>query len=131
MKKTALTLMLVFLICAGCATTGDTTDEENEPTVTDAAPPAEVAAAIEEAAPPADESSKQEEGEVALPVAESEQPTEPTEEVIVQATRHQLIHDLVAEAQALLRDVELQYVTQQGLCFGDEIVDQLVTSSTG
>lgn len=119
MKKTALTLtlMLASLICAGCATTGDGTDEE-EPTVTEAAPPAEVAAAIEEAAPPADDSSKQEEGEVSLPVAESERPaeapseapTEPPEEVIVQATRHQLIHDLVAEAQTLLRDVELQYV---------------------
>jgi len=48
MKKTALTLMLVSLICAGCATTGDGTDE-NEPTLIDAAPPAEVAAAIEEA----------------------------------------------------------------------------------
>jgi len=106
-KTTALTLILASLILAGCATTGDTTDE---PTVTDAAPPAEVAAAIEEAAPPADESSKQEEGEVSLPVAESEQPTTPTEEVIVKATRHQLIHDLVAEAQTLLHDVELQYV---------------------
>ena len=109
MKTTALTLMLISLICAGCATTGDGTDQD-EPTVIDEVPAAEVAAAIEEAAPPADESSKQEEGEVALPVAESEQPTQPTEEVIVQATRHQIIHDLVAEAQTLLRDVELQYV---------------------
>ncbi|HKS56195.1 MAG TPA: hypothetical protein VJS12_12970 [Steroidobacteraceae bacterium] len=74
------------------------------------AAPAEVAAAIEEAAPPEDESSKQEEGEVPLPVAESEQPATPTEEVIVKATRHQVIHDLVAEAQKLLHDVELQYV---------------------
>jgi hypothetical protein len=109
MKKTALTLMLISLICAGCATTGDGTDQ-GEPTVIDEAPAAEVAAAIEEAAPPADESSNQVEGEVPLPVAESEQPTTPTEEVIVQATRHQIIHDLVAEAQTLLRDVELQYV---------------------
>jgi hypothetical protein len=108
MKKTALTLILTSLILAGCATTGD--NDESEPTVTDEAPAAEVAAAIEEAAPPSDESSKQEEGEVPLPVAESEQPTTPTEEVIVQATRHQIIHDLVAEAQTLLRDVELQYV---------------------
>jgi hypothetical protein len=108
MKKTALALMLLPLILAGCATTGDTGDE-GEPTVTEEAP-AEVAAAIEEAAPPADESSKQEEGEVPIPVAESEQPTQATETVIVQATRHQLIHDLVAEAQTLLRDVELQYV---------------------
>jgi hypothetical protein len=111
MNKTALTLMLASLICAGCATTDDVTDE---PTVTDTAPPAEVAASLEEAAPPADESSKQEEGEVPLPVAESEPPpeapSEPPEEVIVQATRHQVIHDLVAEAQTLLRDVELQYV---------------------
>jgi hypothetical protein len=106
MTKTALTLLLVSLICAGCATT----DEGTEPTLTEAAPPEEVAAAIEEAAPPTDESSKQEEGEVPLPVAESEQPTAPTETVIVQATRHQVIHDLVAEAQTLLRDVELQYV---------------------
>src|SRR4051812_32869178 len=105
MKKTALTLMLVSLILAGCATTGDT--DESEPTVTEAAP--EVAAAIEEAAPPADESSNQEEGEVPLPVAESEQPTQTTETVIVQATRHQIIHDLVAAAQPLLRDVDLQY----------------------
>ena len=110
MKTIALTLMLASLICAGCATTDNVTDE---PTLTDAAPAAEVAAAIEEAAPPADESSKQEEGEVPLPVAESEPPPEtpeaPPEEVIVQATRHQVIHDLVAEAQTLLRDVELQY----------------------
>lgn len=107
-KKTALTLMLVSLICAGCATTDSGTDE-SEPIVTDAGPSAEVAAAIEEAAPE-DEGSKQEEGEVPLPVAESEQPTQATETVIVQATRHQVIHDLVAEAQTLLRDVELQYV---------------------
>ena len=66
-KTTALSLMLVCLICAGCATTGGGSDE-NEPTVTDTTPPAEVAAAIEEAEP-ADEGSKQEEGEVPLPVA--------------------------------------------------------------
>ncbi len=48
-----------------------------------------------------------------LPVAESEQPEEGPEEVVVQGSnvnRHQAIHDLVAEAQTLLRDVELQYV---------------------
>ncbi len=113
MKKTALPLMLLSLICAGCATTGDGTDED-EPAVLDAAPAAEVAAAIEEAAPVADDSSKQEEGEGPLPGAESEPPpseapNEKPEEVGGQATRHQAIHDLVAEAQALLRDVELQY----------------------
>ena len=118
MKKTALTLILASLILAGCATTDDTIDE---PTVIDAAPPSEVAAAIEEAAPPADDSSKQEEGEVPLPVAESEQPTpapeqppeQPPEEVIVKATRHQLIHDLVAEAQTLLREREKDFALFQ------------------
>jgi anti-sigma factor ChrR (cupin superfamily) len=110
MKKTALTLVLVSLICAGCAVTGDATDE-NEPTLIDA--PAEVAASIEEAAPIAEEGSKQEEGEVPLVVAESEHSTEAPEEVVVQGrnlNRHEVIHDLVAEAQTRLRDVELQYV---------------------
>jgi hypothetical protein len=116
MKTAALTLVLASLLCAGCATTDGDTDE-NEPTLIDAvpAPPAEVAAAIEETLPVADEGSKQEEGEVPLAVAESEQPNEgaseaPPEEVIVQGRRHEVIHDLVAEAQTLLRDVELQYV---------------------
>ncbi len=47
-----------------------------------------------------------------LPVAETEQPEEAPKEVVVQGSRarHDAIHDLVAEAQTLLRDVELQYV---------------------
>jgi hypothetical protein len=113
MKTAALTLILVSLICAGCTTTGGT-DEENEPTLIGAEDgPAEVAAAIEEAAPVAEKGSKQEEGEVPLPVAESEKPTEAPEGVVVQGRslhRHEVIHDLVAEAQTLLRDVELKYV---------------------
>jgi hypothetical protein len=117
MKTAALTLVLTSLLCAGCATTGGGADEE-EPTLIDAEPaaPAEVAAAIEETLPVADEGSKQEEGEVPLAIAESEQPNQapaegaPPEEVIVQGRRHEVIHDLVAEAQTLLRDVELQYV---------------------
>jgi hypothetical protein len=109
----ALTLLLLAsLIFAGCTTTGGATDE-TDPTLIEAepAPPAEAAASIEETAPSAEESSKQEEGEVPLPVAESEQPEAPTE-VVVQGSRsrHETIHDLVAEAQTLLEDVELQYV---------------------
>ncbi len=112
MKKAALTLVLVSLFAAGCATTGDDT---NEPTLIDpvGAPPAEVAAAIEEMAPDEKEGSKQQEGEVPIAVAESEKPNQGPEEVIVQGrslNRHEVIHDLVAEAQTLLRDVELQYV---------------------
>ena len=114
MKTAALTLVLVLLICAGCTTTGGT-DDEIEPTLIDAerAPPAEAAASIEETAPIEKEGSKQEEGEVPIAVAESEPPNEGPEEVVVQGrslARHETIHDLVAEAQALLSEVELQYV---------------------
>src|SRR5688572_14436480 len=101
MKKATLTLVLVSLICAGCAMTGGANDE-NEPTLIDtvSAPPAEAAASIEpvstEAAAP---DSKQEEGEVPLAVAETEQPDEAPEEIVVQGRRlrHDVIHDLVAE----------------------------------
>ena len=113
MNKAALTLLVgAFLTCAGCATTGGGNDE-SEPTVIDSPPPAETAAALEEAAPSAEKGSKQEEEEVPLPVAESEQPEEGPKEVVVQGrslNRHETIHNLVAEAQTLLRDVELQYV---------------------
>ena len=113
MKKAALILTLVSLICTGCAMTGGDSDE-NEPTVIDAqsAPPAELAA-TEETAPVAEGASKQEEGEVPIAVAESEHPDAGPEEVVVQGrnlNRHEAIHDLVAEAQTRLRDVELQYV---------------------
>jgi hypothetical protein len=116
MKTAALALVPVLLICAGCTTTGGAYDE---PTLIDAerAPPVEAAASIEpaltDAAPAAEAESKQQEGEVPIAVAESEPPNEAPEEVIVQGrslARHETIHDLVAEAQTLLRDVELQYV---------------------
>jgi len=112
MITAALTLMLVSLFNAGCAMTGGGADE-NDPTLIDEvpAPPAEDAT-LEEPAPNA-EASNQEEGEVPLAVAESEHPGEIVEEVIVQGrnpSRHQVIHDLVAEAQTLLHDAELQYV---------------------
>jgi hypothetical protein len=105
-------LVLTSLILMGCATTRGATDEI-EPTLIDAepAPAADGAASIEEAAM-AEGGSKQEEGEVPLAVAESEHHDEAPKEVVVQGTRHryEAIHDLVAEAQTLLRDVELQYV---------------------
>src|SRR5690349_14329198 len=115
MKKAALSLVLVSLFCAGCSSMGGS-DDQSEPTLIDT-PVAEEVAAIEDAAPADEDASKQEEGEVPLVVAESEQPAQPpaqtTEEVIVQGrnlNRHEVIHDLVAEGQKLLRDVELQYV---------------------
>lgn len=111
MKKAALSFVLISLICAGCAMTGGA-DDENEPTLIESisVPAAEPAASIEDEAPVADEGSKQQEGEVPLAVAESEQPEGAPEEIVVQGRRHQVIHDLVAEAQTLLSDVELQYV---------------------
>lgn len=88
---------------------------EEEPTLIDAAgdSPAEVAASLEQAAPAPEVGSKQAEGEVPLAVAESEPPSDKPEEVIVHGrnlNRHQVIQDLVAEAQSVLADVELQYV---------------------
>jgi hypothetical protein len=99
-------LALAFVVSPGCTTTG--TPEEIEPPVIES-PQAPAAA---EAASLPDEGSKQEEGEVPIAVAESEQTEKPTKEVIVHGSRsrHEVIHNLVAEGQALLRDVELRYV---------------------
>jgi hypothetical protein len=107
----AITLvMLAFLTFPGCTTKGAAT-EEIEPTIIDPEP----AATAEEAPPAAEEASKQEEGEVPIAVAESEKPEKPesappNEVVVHSRTRHEVIHNLVAEAQTLLKDVELQYV---------------------
>jgi hypothetical protein len=106
-------LVLIALISAGCATTGGAA-EESDPTLIDAAPeaPAEVAEATAED-PKQPEESKQQEGEVPIAVAETEQPDAGMAEVVVQGhirTRHEAIHDLVTEAQTLLDDVHLQYV---------------------
>jgi hypothetical protein len=107
-------LIFVALICAGCVTT-EGAREESEPTVIDAVPDptAEEAAAIAAEDPKQPNESKQQEGEVPLVVAASEQPDESMAEVVVQGhvrNRHEAIHDLVTEGQALLRDVDLKYV---------------------
>jgi hypothetical protein len=101
-------LLLVALISAGCATTGRGVDEP-DPALVDPVPDppteAEASNAVEE--------SKQQEGEVPLAVAESEQPDQSLAEVVVQGhirNRHEAIHDLVTEGQALLQDVDLKYV---------------------
>lgn len=109
MRTAALTLLvLTSLICAGCATQRDS-DDETEPTVIDAAP---AAAPVDAPASSGEESSKQEEGEVPLAVAESERTEKVPNEIVIQGSRSrpEAIHDFVAEAQTLLRDVELQYV---------------------
>ncbi len=106
-------LLLGAFFLTGCATTGGA-DEEADPTlvvVPDAS--GEAAATIAADDPKQQEESKQEEGEVPLAVAETEQPDEDVAEVVVQGrirTRHETIHDLVTEAQELLREVDLEYV---------------------
>jgi len=106
--STALTLLiLAFLTLPGCSTTGGATAEIEPPVIE---PAKELPAA--QPAPVADTGSKQEEGEVPLAVAESEKPETAPKEVVVHGprSRHETIHDFVAEAQVMLRDVELQYV---------------------
>jgi len=111
-------LVLVSLICAGCAVTGGAR-EEAEPTVVESLPEpsASTAAAVATVVaedPKPQEVSKQEEGEVPVAVAETENPAAgDVAEVVVQGrirNRHEAIHDLVTEGQALLRDVDLKYV---------------------
>jgi hypothetical protein len=102
-------LVVAPLICtAACETTG--VSGEREPVVVeeDSAP---------REAPEAATESGGEEGEVPLVVAESERPEDVSsdkelEEVVVEGhrDRHEVILDLVAEAQAILRDVKLEYV---------------------
>jgi len=105
-------LTLASLFFAGCTTTRGASDEI-EPPVIDSGSAAPAPAAVPEETA-TDAGSKQVEGEVPLAVAESEHPVQaPTPaEVIVRGSRSrdEAIHDFVAEAQARLRDVELQYV---------------------
>jgi hypothetical protein len=111
-------LVPVFLIFAGCATTGGDF-EEGEPIFIgeELLPRDEQQALLEELAWKVEEAPKTEEGEVPLVVAESEPPAtvpraDELQEVIVEAarSRHEVIRDLVLEARTLLRDVELEYV---------------------
>jgi hypothetical protein len=110
-------LLLAALWTSGCATTRGGGDDD--PTVVDdasaEAPEAEDTADPPESSAAAAAESKQQEGEVPIAVAETEQPEQPEEkpaEVVVQGTRsrYEAIRDLVAEAQSLLHDVELKYV---------------------
>jgi hypothetical protein len=108
----ALTLLILApLFFAGCTTTRGAPYEMEPPLVdSEHVAPAEPAPSTEETATGG--GSKQEEGEVPLAVAESEHPDQAPTEVVVHGSRNrdEAIHDFVAEAQARLRDVELQYV---------------------
>jgi hypothetical protein len=102
-------LLLASLFSAGCETKGGVY-EEGEPVFITEETALEVAKGTT-----VDEGGKR--AEVPLVVAESERPKEVSpgkelEEVVVEAPRerHEVILDRVSEAQALLRDVELDYV---------------------
>ena len=107
----ALLVALACLACTACGTTGATMEDEPEPVLV-----SEVAAPVEAEAPGAPSAAtKVPEGEVAPAVAKSEPPAPATrelEEVIVEAPRerHEIILDLVTQAQQLLDGVELEYV---------------------
>lgn len=117
-RAAPLILIPVFLLFAGCATTGGSFEEgepvylgeeslsREEPEVL-----AQDSLRVEEAA------STMDEGEVPLPVAESEPAAgaaaNKLDEMVIEGRvpeRHEVISDLVSEARALLRDVELEYV---------------------
>ena len=87
-------LILACLLFVGRAMTGRATGEV-QPTLIDA-----------------DGGSKQEEGEVPLAVAQSEQRDQSPRRGVIEGRRNrrEAIDDLVAEAQKLLNNVELQYV---------------------
>jgi hypothetical protein len=103
--------LLAILLCSACASPGSRIVAEDEPTLV-----AEPAAAPAVLLPAAASEAKQEgETEVPVVVAESEHREMPPStgglpEVVVEGRdRHFVIRDLVAEGQAQLRDVELQY----------------------
>lgn len=109
-----LLLALGVLACAACATAER--EYEEPPLVVEAAPVVEESVAPMKDAPANETSTEEGAGEVSLVVAESEQPhavasPDGIEEVVVGGSRgrHQVIRDLVAEAQTVLRDVELKY----------------------
>lgn len=105
-------LILVSLLCSACVTS--VAPDDGEPAVVVDEAPAEDEPAVP--AEPASEEQQAEEPEVPLAVAESEHLEPPTslhelDEVVVSASaRHDQIHNLVSEAQSLLRGVQLTYV---------------------
>jgi hypothetical protein len=103
--------LLAFLLCSACASSGGRGEAVDDP------PPAAVTAAPEVQDHPmvASEAKEESEPEVPAAVAESEQREAPRKtgdlpELVVEGReRHLVIRDLVAEGQAQLRDVNLQY----------------------
>jgi hypothetical protein len=117
MRGAARTLLVAtLLLCAACATR-EGLPEPEAVAIEEELPVATEAEAVVQETPANETSTEEGTGEVALVVAETEGPADATspeaiEEVVVggHRERHELIRDLVAEAQSMLRDVELEYV---------------------
>jgi hypothetical protein len=113
-----MALALIGLACLGlsaCANRGGAY-EEAEPEIVQELAAAQIADAPKDDVTPPQAVAEEGAEEVPLAVAESEQPTHPSpadrmDEIVVGGVRarHEIIRDLVNEAQTLLRDVELQY----------------------
>jgi len=120
LRNALCALPLVVLLLAGCASTGNAGGEAEPDLILAEGDEAEAEPGLDVAGndePAIDEAAEEDSGdgpEVPLAVAESEQPEAPPhqlDEVLVTApARHEEIHNLVAEAQFLLRDVKLDYV---------------------
>jgi hypothetical protein len=111
-RRTSTTLPLIaLLLCSACASSGDRVSVDDPPLVGESTPGPLV---LEQ---PMIASDAKEEGESEVPaaVAESEQRVAPPRagdlpELVVEGReRNLIIRDLVAEGQAQLRDLELQY----------------------
>jgi hypothetical protein len=112
-RGAALALPLLFVsICSGCISSKSRVAAVDDPPVIADAAPAPV---LHEVPMAASEAKSEGDSEVPVAVAESEKQEAPPKpgdlpELIVKGrTRDLIIRDLVAEGQAQLRDVELQY----------------------
>src|SRR5258708_30483053 len=105
--------LLVISICSGCISSGGRTEPvDDPPLVADTAP----APLLHDVPMAVSEAKSEGDSEVPVAVAESEQheappkPGDLTELIVRGRTRDLVIRHLVAEGQAQLRDVQLQYV---------------------
>jgi len=108
---TSVLPLLAFLLCSACSSLGGRSETEDEPPLVAVTAPPEV----QEHPMVASEAKEESESEVPAAVAKSEQSEAPRKtgdlpELVVEGReRHLVIRDLVAEGQAQLRDVNLQY----------------------
>jgi hypothetical protein len=103
--------LLAFLLCSACASSGRRSEAVDDPPLVAAT----AAPEVQDHPMVASEAKEESEPEVPAAVAESEQREAPPKreglpELVVEGReRHLVIRDLVAEGQAQLRDVNLQY----------------------